>query len=318
MKKIVFLVSLFALLMQGCSQDDFVNEMFVPEEDVQQVGIDFPEEIETFGKTVAADIRTTIINMIEQGIDYSEIPDSIAFRERFFADWYAAHPKIIQSRSAQMEFPMEMDASEFAEKYQMLTDIQIDFIHKIIQECAQSSSDKDLLERLVVLRKEISKQVPEIEQDRLLNVISVLYYGVQTISELEAEGLMLKTPYNYNELQMAQVKTRAESGFTFVPEGCRTFLATVWTIAIGEPTPFGEIVAAVITYYVGAQLIYEVMTCKKREEIDNTNYCINKYNECIQQGGKDGQAHSGGWGYTKCANCLQFCQKQGYWNCSNP
>ena len=82
------------------------------------------------------------------------------------------------------------------ERYNSLTDIQLEFIHKIIGECEKSRSSQDLLARLVALNKEIHAQVPEIEQERLLNVIAVLYYGGQKIVYLEHQGLMLRTPYN--------------------------------------------------------------------------------------------------------------------------
>lgn len=43
----------------------------------------------------------------------------------------------------------------------------------------KSKSDQDLLDRLIDLNEEIHSQVPEIEQERLLNIIAVLYYGLQ-------------------------------------------------------------------------------------------------------------------------------------------
>lgn len=99
-----------------------------------------------------------------------------------------------------------MSATEFMERYNSLTDIQLEFIHKIIGECEKSRSSQDLLARLVALNKEIHAQVPEIEQERLLNVIAVLYYGGQKIVYLEHQGLMLRTPYN--NIKLSKVKTR--------------------------------------------------------------------------------------------------------------
>lgn len=43
---------------------------------------------------------------------------------------------------------------------------------------------------------------------------------------------------------------------------CAKFLASRWTIAVGEPTPLGEIVMSVATIVVAGVLLYEVITCK--------------------------------------------------------
>ena len=111
-----------------------------------------------------------------------------------------------------------------------MTDIQLEFIHKIIGECEKSRSSQDLLARLVALNKEIHAQVPEIEQERLLNVIAVLYYGGQKIVYLEHQGLMLRTPYN--NIKLSKVKTRGPEDGGNIGEWCRKITATVWTIAM--------------------------------------------------------------------------------------
>lgn len=313
MNKKIFLVPLFALLTQGCSQDDFIGEMFVFEKRTKE--IDFPKDIENYGKAVALDIKTTVRNLAERGINYSEFVDSEDFSNRFFSDWYAANPKVTQTRSVDMQTPQRMSASEFAERYRMLTPIQIDFINKIIKECELSSSIENLLERLIVLKDDICLHVPEIEQDRLLYIISVLYYSVQTISEMEEEGIMLDTPYN-NILSLSQIKTRSENGTIVVPDGCRSFLATVWAIAVGEPTPAGEIVASVITVYVAGVMMYEVITCKY-SSMPKIN-CEAKYADCIENNSEWSKNNSGGWGSTMCNQCFIYCKAQNIWDCPRP
>ena len=320
MRKFILLVSLLTILTQGCSQDDFVNEMFISQDSRKHVELELPKEIEDYGKAVATEIRTTVTNMVEKGIDYSNIPDSVNFRKRFYSDWYAANPKTNQIRSAKTNFPLQMNASEFAEKCQMLTSIQIDFINKIIKECELSTSNKDLLDRLVILKDDICLHVPQIEQDRLLYIISVLYYGMQTFSELEAEGLILKTPYNYNELQLSQAKTRSEGGSSIVPSGCRKFLATVWTIAVGEPTPAGEIVASVVTVCVAGVWLYEVITCKddSYSDVEFLVDCSAKYADCLKNNREWSKNNSGGWGSTMCYQCYRYCEAQNVWDCPRP
>lgn len=324
MKKANYLITLFVLLMHGCTHDYIENDMHFSNAN-KLTGIGLPDDIENFGRAVAIGIKTTIYNMIEQGVDYSEIPDSVNFRERFYADWCAANPKINETRSTEMNFPYRMSASEFAERYKMLTTTQIEYIHKIIKECKLSFSSMDLLNRLIIIKNDISLYVPEFEQERLLYVISVLYYGVKMISELEAEGLMLNTPYNYHKLQLSNIRTRAEMGpiATVVPEGCRSFLATVWTIAVGEPTPLGDIVALVTTAYVGGMMVYEIIACTKNsseeeEEKENREYCIDKYVECIDTRPDWAKEHSGGFGYSICDRCFDYCITQKYWQCPTP
>ncbi len=57
----------------------------------------------------------------------------------------------------------------------------------------------------------------------------------------------------------------------------RKITATVWTIAIGEPTPFGEIVASVATVFSAAGFIYEVILCKENEGNSDMDFCMEKY-----------------------------------------
>ena len=203
----------------------------------------------------------------------------------------------------------------------MLTVIQIKYINKIIKECERSISNSDLLERLIDLKSDICLHVPKYERERLFYVISVLYYGIQMVMELDSDGLMLNTPYSHNKLQFSRIKTRAESvtGIT-VPEECRSFLVTVWTIAIGEPTPAGDIVASIATFYVGGLLMYEVIACSisSSEVNNNRDYCINKYIECINNNPDWAKDNSGGYGYTMCRRCQEFCDLQGYWSCPRP
>ncbi|HIZ06226.1 MAG TPA: hypothetical protein H9818_10300 [Candidatus Phocaeicola gallistercoris] len=314
MKNLFWGLLIVTLFMQSCSQDESIDEILD-----SRIEMNLPKEIEAYGKAVAAEIKTTVTNMVEKGIDYSEIPDTINFRKRFFSDWYSSSPSIVQTRAVKAEYPQDMSVAEFAEKYQMLTDIQKDFIHKIIQECKQSSSDKDLLKRLVALKNEICIHVPDIEQERLLNVISVLFYSIQTISKMEAEGLMLRTPYNYNNLQLTKIKTRSrEEGTSVLPSGCRHFLAAVWTIAVGEPTPAGEIVASITTIVlVSGAIVYEVVTCMQDYK-ENKKYCTEKYVECIDKNHKWNKDNSGGAGKTMCEVCLRYCIQQEVWDCPRP
>ena len=204
MKNLIFIVFSIALLTQSCSQsDDFIDKQSVFEEEIVEEEIDFPKQVEAYGKAVAKEIEITVAKLNDLNMDYSEVVDFKDFRKKFYEDWYNASPTMARSRATGKIQSIEMmSATEFMERYNSLTDIQLEFIHKIIGECEKSRSSQDLLARLVALNKEIHAQVPEIEQERLLNVIAVLYYGGQKIVYLEHQGLMLRTPYNNIKLSI--------------------------------------------------------------------------------------------------------------------
>lgn len=317
MKLVSYYYLLIVLILMSCSHEE--QDIIKPEYeiDVSSMTIDLPDEIAVFGRTVASEIKKSVLRMVDNGCDYSKLPDSVDISRRFYEDWYAVNPKLTRTQLVGTGMPMGMSSSEFVVRYQMLTSIQLRYIDRIIKECHQSTSNRDLLRRLVTLRDDIYKDVPEYERERLLYVVSVLFYGVQTVSEMESEGLMLKTPYNYHELQFARLKTRSEGGGTgMLPDGCQSFLATVWTIAVGEPTLFGEIVASVSTVIVAGVLLYEVVTCK--DENLSTDDCVAKYTDCIANNPEWAKENSGGQGYSMCSKCLEYCRSNQKWECPRP
>lgn len=87
MKNLFWGLLIVTLFMQSCSQDESIDEILD-----SRIEMNLPKEIEAYGKAVAAEIKTTVTNMVEKGIDYSEIPDTINFRKRFFSDWYSSSP----------------------------------------------------------------------------------------------------------------------------------------------------------------------------------------------------------------------------------
>ena len=291
MKNLIFIVFSIALLTQSCSQsDDFIDKQSVFEEEIVEEEIDFPKQVEAYGKAVAKEIEITVAKLNDLNMDYSEVVDSKDFRKKFYEDWYNASPTMARSRATGKIQSIEMmSATEFMERYNSLTDIQLEFIHKIIGECEKSRSSQDLLARLVALNKEIHAQVPEIEQERLLNVIAVLYYGGQKIVYLEHQGLMLRTPYN--NIKLSKVKTRGPEDGGNIGEWCRKITAGVY--------------------------VYEVVVCASQQS-SNTSYCNEKYNECME-GKEHSGLNSGGWGYSECRRCHEYCLAQGgIWDCPRP
>jgi hypothetical protein len=252
----------------------------------------FSEHSEKYGKAVAAELHKTIINLNKIGVDYSTADNSIIFKERFYKDLYKVNQNVNMKDDIR-----QVDPAVFAEKVRNLTNIQIEFIQRIIKECETSASYQELLDKLLNINKDINLQVPEIEQERLYNITAVLYYGMKEIQNLEKQGQMLRTPHNI--IQRVRLKSGSEpSDFG---ASCSKFLATTWAIAIGEPTPAGEIVATVMTVMVGGLLLYEVIVCSSSSDSSDYNHCQQKYQNCYSPI-PDG-----------CGICLQFCLVQGYW-----
>ncbi|GHE37017.1 hypothetical protein GCM10017764_20290 [Sphingobacterium griseoflavum] len=92
---------------------------------------------------------------------------------------------------------------------------------------------------------------------------------------------------------------------------CRKFLATGWVIAVEEPTPAGEIVMSVATVFVAGVLLYEVITCPKKEDLDHCRPLLNK---CVTRGHK---YVNGIRIKMQCDQCCFFCTSQGYWDYAN-
>ena len=297
MRKNLFLVLLcvFLLLFCFCCTSDSDN-LFV-DDNLESIE-NFPNPIKEYGEAFALELREIVINLHKKGIDYSDANASNIFKNRFYKDVYQASSKYNKTKSSVDIFQEQLLRPEvFSQRIKCLTKIQLEFIDKIIMECDKSISYEDLLGRLIDLNKDIYTNVPEIQQERLFTITATLYYGVREIQHLKEQGLMPETPQSY--MQRLLVKTRSESGGgTSIGDSCRKFLATTWLIAVGEPTPAGEIVASVATVVVAGVLLYEVIVCKSSSDVD---YCIERFKDCVDQP------------YDRCSTCLKFCIVQGYW-----
>ena len=358
MKKCLMHVFMASLWLVGCTQDDGWLGITGASEDVDDVEIVLPEKVDDYGKAVAMEVSGTVERLVKMNADYSDADGSVEFKERFLKDFYTANPTIRKKRTIGEAMPqIGMTTEEFVERYRTLTEVQIKFIHRIIDECENSQSDYELLKKLSHLKDVIYTDVPEIEQERLLNVISVLFYSVKELDHLEAQGMTLtpqKTSLNIPRLRRSgetakdehnkdDEKDENEDGSngngdngngsgsvggggttgggstsgggsgSSVSSNCRKFLTAVWVIAVGEPTPAGEIVASVITVWVAGELLYEVITCRK----SYSAYCTEQYEKC-QNDKKSpwSKPNSGGtWGTSMCLDCMRKCEIRGFWVC---
>lgn len=76
-------------------------------------------------------------------------------------------------------------------------------------------------------------------------------------------------------------------------------LATIWTGALVEPTPVGEVIAAGATIVVGAIFLYDLATYfyEKYQYREGEEICYRLYERCVQFN----------QGYAQCHNCLSIC-----------
>lgn len=292
MKKIFFYVLLSSLFfIQGCSSDYDLWET----ETIQKTN--FPKQSEELGKAVAQELREMVKNLNAMGVDYSNMDNSAEFKAQFFENLDMATPAL--TRNGKSINQIQITPEVFTERFNNLTNIQIEFIERLTKETNESTSFVDLAARLMSINKDIYSNVPKIEQERLFNVTAVFYYVLEKIDKLEQQGQMLITPHNL--LQTPRVKSGSESGGGWAAS-CKRFLEAGWAIAIGEPTITGEIVMAVATVIVAGILLYEVVTCPP--ENHTVDDCAESYVYCVEYT----------WWYD-CSTCLHQCRSSGHWRC---
>lgn len=289
---IAVLLATTILLFCQCSETEFETDYATKEQEVN-----FPDAARQFGLTVAKELNGAIRNLHKKGADYSNANETVNFKEKFYNDFFKASPSAIKTRSTVSE--VQISPEEFARRVNNLTKAQLDFIDRIIKECSVSTSYPDYYTRLIKINNDIYNSVPKIQQDRLFNVTSVLYYAMKEMQNLEQKGFTIPNPRS--NIQQVLVKTRSESGGGNFGDTCRKFLATTWAIAIGEPTPAGEVVASLVTVFVAGVWLYEVVVCSKTNL--NYDFCQEKWENCWAPPST----------INNCEQCYRFCVQQGFW-----
>src|SRR5690606_20149531 len=225
MKKTI-LVALTCMLtfIQGCSKIN--DDLAIPEENVSEINL--PQESEEYGKAVAKELRGIVLNLNKQGTNYAIMGNMPFFKTKFYQVVYQASPSTIKTKSSTTT---PMLTPDLADRYSNLSSIQIDYISKITKQVNKSNSFRNLKAIISNLNKDIYKNVPKIEQERLYNVTAVLYYGLQEIQKLEKEGQMLSL--SNTNLRSPRLKSWGEDDDSF-GDSCRKFLTAGWVIAVGE------------------------------------------------------------------------------------
>ena len=256
-----------------------------------------PEELKRVGLNVANELRKTIIAMHENNVSFSNSNSSEEFCEYFYKE-YAKYSYTLDSIGKGYAFIMDnmMTNAEFLDSYFNITSLQKDYIDKISNTLSKKNSYNEMLNALSELCIEVNNEIPDIQRLRVLKIISVLYYGLSVIAEMESTGMF---PLTSKSIHNEFIKlSNTESGIT--NGSCRSFLAAVWTIAVGELTPLGEIVASVITVVYAGVLMYQVIVCQANDTA-NWQYCQDKFMNCVSSI-PDG-----------CSVCFRYCIQNGVW-----
>lgn len=295
---ITILLLATVLMFCQCSKTEF--EDISNKEQIEN----FPETSKQFGLAVAKELNGTIRNLHKQGVDYSKANITAEFKESFYTDFFKASSNATKTKSTNSV--VTTSPKEFMRRINNLTKIQIDFINRINNECSASTSDTDFYNKLITINNDIYALVPEIQQERLFNITSVLYYSMKEIQNLEAQGLMIPTPRS--NMRHLLVKTKSESGGGSFAETCRNVLAASFAVAVATPIPGDEIIVGVtLIGYIAALQLYEYVVCtKKKFPSDDHEYCMKLFEQCDK---------SNTIPYNQCEQCYRFCMSQGWWNC---
>jgi len=299
-KKHIFL--LVVLFLFSCEKELFDEDISLSNK--------ITYELEEAGMDVAKRLHDTAIYLNNGNYDYWDAKDNDEFRERFYTDFLLLNG--VDTASITYYDIKEYVSQNFHRNYTLLTPIQVKYIEEIISICdSHILSYQVRREKLCAVIDEINFTVSKNERERLLYICSVMYYALKEIESLEEMDMLLRTDENSILLPLTRSEN-IESGEGFF-NTCRTFATSVWTIAVGEPTLYGEIVASIVTVVLAAaSILYYVTVCPA--EVN----CQAKYEECEQYYPEYAAQHSGGYGYSMCARCFEYCQFQNVWDCPRP
>ncbi len=120
------------LIFSQCSQFGIELEMGKKE-------LSLPLSVEQLGKTVAKDLHNTVINLHKMGVDYSDADASETFYDQFMADYLAANPIAVKTKG-HVDFSEITDSKAFIRGFKNLTEIQLNYIDRIVEETSESRS----------------------------------------------------------------------------------------------------------------------------------------------------------------------------------
>ena len=283
MRTVILLCLITQVLFTQCSNDSPNSNRFSTDE-----SITFSEESDDIGRGFAQQIRSIVTTMDE---------------EEFYRCTSQQQIEELALESGVYKLNKSMYNSSFTidgvlRRIESLTFGQREMLNKILQ-CKQKSKSKDeFLQSLLDLKGETMRSLSEIEQKRILNVLSILYYGCKVLDELMNEGYFSRS----NNSVYFPIK-RTKSGVEGETPGdiqswCASSISVVWLAAVAEPTPFGELVATGATVVWAGVLLYEfIVKCTEHSSKLTRDECIDLYSDHCVSG--------------PCDVCLQYCITQG-------
>lgn len=307
----VLTVIMVSFLFFQC-QKDWIEE--TKEEIIEPY---FPQESKEWGQLFASNLNYATKQAKQQKIKFND-------KEQIYLSTQMSSIDFLQKnrlKSAKVSF-LEQDLCEINHKATehlknnvfSLSEKQEEILELIANAKKESDSYIAFSNRLAEINDLILKIVPDKEQSRLFFVTSTLYYGLKEINNLVSEGIIPGTPEGESltlsslvRLKSTNIEDDTDGGSWWCNDDSGSMLASVWLIALAEPTPAGEIVATGATIIIGGILLYEFIgSCIDYIENNiDVDECIQLYVICTDN-----------TPYYPCDDCLHFCRSNGYWDFS--
>ncbi|EEI90516.1 hypothetical protein HMPREF0765_3832 [Sphingobacterium spiritivorum ATCC 33300] len=297
----------FMALMYSCTNPS--DNLTISEENISEITL--PEESEMYGRAVAEEIRIIVTNLNKKGYNFSEIENKKEVEE-FYKEVYSAssNPGLESTEPT----PLNIDPVAIQSTQQELTVTQSKVISQIMDAYEELKSGHEFKQRLISISNNVYKTVPKIEQERVFNIISVVYYGMAEIQLLEDKGeIVRRNQNNLSNNNIQGVQSFSDDGYTDSLRNCRR-QRSAFGVVIGYVNSFGE-QAVKVTRVAGATLgAYLILWCKVDEQADLIGHCAEVYSRCINSRNPEWLKENT-YGKSKCETCRNDCVRQGGWPC---
>lgn len=304
MKKLLLAIIFSIFLLQSCSTS--VDNLSVDQEEFSEINL--PKSSDAYGKSVATEIRKIVNNLNMKGYNFSKIQNR-AEVDKFYNEAYKGSSNTeLNSENSPFSTTSLIRTIEKKDEY---TTKQKDIIDQIAKSYGDRKSDQDFKENLIKISTKVYRNIPKIEQDRLFNIIAVLYYGISEIQQLEKKGQIIRN--NSLNTNIPRLKASNEGGNN---ETCRQEQSAI-SYVIGFISWTGEKVVNVTQAAAGALGGFIITWCTTRES-DNVARCAEVFSACQTPGNHPSWVNSmPGTSNSRCAECLNEClRSNGEWKCS--
>lgn len=305
--KRIFLALLCSLAsIYGCSRT--YEDITIPETEVLEIGL--PRASAEYGKAVAKEIRGIIVKLNGRGYSFPTIKNKQQLGQ-FFQEVYSASSfPILKSSGRNL---VNLNPVEVEQSKSELTDIQRKTIGQIIEAYHHRKSDDDFKQQLISINTNIKNIVPKIEQERLFNIISILYFSMTEIQLLEEKGMVVRNAISLRK-NIPRLKSGTESSDGNTPKNCRKE-SSAFAIAIGYINSLGEKVASVVSEIAGGVLAGYIVTWCMADQLEVQAHCAEVYSDCMHSGNPYWTQVQQGTSQSRCGQCLLDCVRAQSWPC---